>query len=138
MILSDSDRELYADLRALTASTFPKRCRNCGREYLSEAEFVAATQAVPGGRSGLKQAIDDDGGTIVELFRNCACGSTLMDSFDNRRDTSAAGLKRRQRFDDLMGQLTARGIDPPAARAELLKLMRGQQSNLVALIQGSS
>jgi hypothetical protein len=132
-----SDREFFADLRALAATTFPKRCRNCGREYASAAEFVAATEPLADGRSGLKQSRDDDGATIVELFRNCVCGSTLMDCFDNRRDGSPAGLKRRQRFDDLLRQLTGRGIDAGLARAELLKAMRGQPSQLLALIKAS-
>jgi hypothetical protein len=134
---SKRERELYADLRALVASTFPKRCRNCGREYPTAEAFVTATAPIVAGRSGFKQSHDDDGTTIIELFRNCLCGSTLMDSFDCRRNGTAEGLKRRQRFDDLLGQLTARGLDPVRARGELLNVMRGQRSDLLALIKGS-
>ncbi|MCK9987662.1 MAG: hypothetical protein AzoDbin1_04134, partial [Azoarcus sp.] len=48
-----------------------------------------------------------DGQVIVELFRNCVCGSTLMDCFRDRRDTSEAGLRRRARF----GELKPRAIN---------------------------
>jgi hypothetical protein len=134
--LPATDRELYADLRALMASSFPKRCRNCGREYPTAEAFVTATAPVAAGCSGFKQSRDDDGTTIIELFRNCLCGSTLMDSFDCRRNATADGLKKRQRFDDLLGQLAARGLDPVRARGELLNVMRGQPSDLLALIKG--
>lgn len=122
---------LYAGLRALMATTFPKRCANCGRSYANEAEFVAQTNAVPTGRSGFKQSRDDDGETIVELFRNCVCGSTLMDCFTDRRDHSASGQQRRAKFDELIGVLAQRGLDRETARGELLKLLRGQTSALL-------
>ncbi|HET6718285.1 MAG TPA: hypothetical protein VFH22_01480, partial [Rhodocyclaceae bacterium] len=52
----------------------------------------------------------------------------------NRRDLSAAGLKRRARFDELLGKLKAAGVDPDTAHAELLKMMRGQANSLIELI----
>lgn len=126
--------EIFASLHALAASTFPRRCQNCGRVYASADEFFAATRPVRADHSGLKQGIDDSGQTIVELFRNCACGSTLLESFHNRRDLSAAGLKRRARFDDLRDKLKAAGVDVDTAGVELLKMMRGQPNSLIELI----
>lgn len=130
--------ELFASLHALVASTFPKRCRNCGREYADAAAFIAATQPVHPGEAGFKASRDDDNRPILELFRNCPCGSTLLESFHNRRDLSAAGLKRRERFGALLGKLEAGGIDRQTARHELLLMIRGEPNNLFELIHSIS
>lgn len=129
------DEEFFAGLRELAESAFPKRCRNCGREYQSSTEFLAATLPLQPDRSGLKQSRDDDGATIVEVFRNCVCGSTLLESFGDRRDFSDAGNKRRQRFQGMQDRLVAHGCPAETARAELLKLMRGQPNDLVRLVK---
>ncbi|MBI4998501.1 MAG: oxidoreductase [Rhodocyclales bacterium] len=134
---STDDETLFANLQSLVESTFPKRCRNCGRNYATAAEFCAATSALSPDRSGLKQTYDEDGKPIVELFRNCVCGSTLMGDFHNRRDLSPAGAKRRQRFDDLLRLIQERGVDSAIARRELLKLMRGQKSELIGLLKAT-
>lgn len=134
MTSKQSPHELFASLRALAASNFPKRCRNCGRVYASADEFFAATQPVRADHTGLKQGVDDAGQPVVELFRNCACGSTLLESFHNRRDRSTAGLKRRARFTELLEKLEAAGVGTETAAAELLKMMRGQPNALIELI----
>lgn len=85
---------------------------------------MAPTVAIRPDRSALK-ASEDDGGVILELFRNCVCGSTLLDFFSDRRDTGPAGLKRRERFGELMTFLTNSGLDVGIARAERLKVLRG-------------
>lgn len=125
--------ELFAGLRELADSAFPKRCGYCGREYRTAAEFLEATQPVRAGVSGLKQSRDDDGLAIVELFRNCVCGSTLLESYWNRRDLSAEGVTRRKRFQDMVSKLIAMGYTAEAARGELLKLMRGKPNELLSL-----
>ncbi|NMG45022.1 oxidoreductase [Aromatoleum toluvorans] len=122
------DAALYAGLAEIAAGTFPKRCAACGRSYRDVDDYVAQTQRVGRGGSGLKQAVDDDGQVIVELFRNCVCGSTLMEFFHDRRDVGEAGLRRRARFDELIGMLVARGLERERARTELLKLLRGERS----------
>ena len=134
---SSSDEALFANLRAIAESQFPKHCNNCGRTYATAEEFAASTAAIHPDRSGFKQSHDDDGEVIVELFRNCVCGSTLMDFFSNRRDSSPAGPKRRERFDELLRRMQERGIDGTVARRELLNLMRGAKSNLLDLIKGA-
>lgn len=127
----DEDAWLYAGLRELAADAFPKRCAMCGRNYASVEDYFRQTGRVAGGRSGLKQSYDDDGHVIVEVFRNCVCGSTLMDCFNNRRDTSEAGERRRARFAELLDSLTARGLAREIARAELLKILRGGTSEIL-------
>ena len=124
------DAELFEGLQALTASTFPKKCTNCGVVYACKEDFWLKTDPMQG-RTGFTESRDDDGHPIVELFRNCPCGSTLMVCFNNRRDTSANGLKRRMIFDRLLTLLEARGVPSATARAELLKMMRGRPSPML-------
>ncbi len=125
------DAELLAGLKALAASAFPKRCANCGRVYPDEAAYLNETLPVSAATSGLKSSEDDDGSTIVELFRNCACGSTLLDFFNDRRDDTEAGERRRARFGELLTYLTDRGLAPAEARNELRKVMRGEPSEVL-------
>ena len=129
------DAELLAGLKALAASAFPKRCANCGRIYADVAAYLNDTLPVSAASSGLKRSEDDDGSTIVELFRNCPCGSTLLDFFSDRRDDSDAGDKRRSRFDDLLAYLIKRGTPPDEARDALRKAMRGEPSDVLRRVQ---
>lgn len=132
------DQVLLAGLRELSASAFPKRCATCGRTYDSVQDYVARTAAAgrstsgdPQSATGLKQAVGDDGATIVELFRNCECGSTLIDFFADRRDASPQAVARRARFSELLDYLEQRGLERLHARDELLKVMRGIPSPLL-------
>ena len=70
----------------------------------------------------------------MELFRNCACGSTLMEVCRDRRDTNEAGIRRRQRFGELIELLINEGIERDVARMELLKFMHGEESGIVKAI----
>lgn len=121
---------LFAGLQSLIDSAFPKQCKMCGRVYNSPQDFAVKTVSISG-RAGFKAAVEEDGSRILELFRNCECGSTLMDVFRDRRDTSAAGLQRRQNFEKLLQKLQVKGIARDVARQELLKVMRGQRSELL-------
>lgn len=132
----NSELSLFADLQALVDAAFPKKCSSCGRNFETADDFVRQTDAIRG-KSGLKSAVDDDGRPVVELFRNCPCGSTLMDAFRDRRHTSEAGLRRRAKFGALIDRLAARGVAPETARAELLKVLRGEGSALLETITGA-
>lgn len=127
-------KKITSELQGLTAlleSAFPKKCSVCGREYLTPEQFLRETQDIPYAKSGLKEAIEDDGTAIVEVFRNCVCGSTLMDEFNNRRDTSEHGRKRRKKFDHVLQQLVSKGLSIEVARTELIKLMHGHESPIL-------
>ncbi len=124
---SDHRSELFNGLKALSDASFPKKCAFCGEEYATVEEYVQKTEDVSG-KSGLKKGYDDDDKPIVELFRNCICGSTLMDCFNDRRDISEDGLKRRELFGKLMQMLTDKGVDRAVARSELLKVIQGKPS----------
>lgn len=125
---------LANELRGLTAlldTSFPKTCKACGRNYQTAQQFLQETYDLPSAQSCLKEAIELDGTAIVEVFRNCVCGSTLMDEFNNRRDTSEQGRLKREKFSRLLEQLVAKGLDKKVARNELLKLLRGSPSRIL-------
>jgi hypothetical protein len=124
------DRHLFNNLKALSESSFPKKCTSCGEVYLSSEQFVSKTDDISG-KSGLKTGQNDSGGHIVELFRNCICGSTLMEFFNDRRDINEAGLKRRKLFGRLMAILGKKGLPADLARAELLRLINGEYSRVL-------
>jgi hypothetical protein len=122
----------YLGLKSLSDQAFPKRCPRCGRHFATAAEFIHCTQMVRTGESGLKSVRDESDRPMVELFRNCPCGSTLMDRFDDRRDLSDPGLRRRKLFGQLLQLLENRGMSAELARVELLKLLRGEPSTTLA------
>lgn len=122
--------EYFEGLQALIDSAFPKKCGNCGYVYETAEQFFAETQDMPRGRSSLKSAVEDDGSTVVEAFRNCRCGSTLMDEFSCRRDHSEQGIRRRMAFDRMLDILLTRNIPELEIRAEILSFLRGRTSRL--------
>lgn len=123
---------LYDGLQALAKSSFPKRCIECGRDYQNVDAFIADTQRLKTGDSGLKPVEQEDGSQLVELFRDCPCGATLKDVFDNRRDTSPEGIKRRNKFGQLMLRVQEDyNVDKNSARKELLKIMDGRSSKII-------
>ena len=124
------DISIYKGLQALSNSSFPKKCAMCGKRYETVDEYLLETQAIRQS-SGLKESFDDDDNPTVEVFRNCVGGSTLMDVFNNRRDLSPVGLNRRKKFAELLDRLTNAGFSAETAREELLKIMRGESSQLL-------
>jgi hypothetical protein len=123
--------QFFTDLHALAESAFPKRCASCGYVYETAEQFLAETVSISPDKTGLKSSVDDDGAIIVEAFRNCACGSTLMDFFSNRRDSTPAGLARRQKIGEMLDYLQEQGLDFTTARAELLKVLHGGKSEIL-------
>lgn len=125
----------FEGLRPRGESSFPKTCRTCGRVYDTPEDFFKETGSGQSSRTGLRESVDDDEEVLVEVFRNCACGSTLMDNFSNRRDTSAEGQARREKFAMYLTFLIKAGMDASKARAELLKVARGGKSEILARIR---
>lgn len=121
------ERLFFEGLHALAASAFPKRCGYCGRVFATAQEFMRETRSVRQDISGLKQSFDDDSVAIVEAYRNCLCGSTLMDFFSDRRDISESGARRRELFEKLLPHLQEKDMTPAAAREHLLALLRGHE-----------
>jgi hypothetical protein len=126
MTTASTGDTLFEGLKALAEAAFPKRCRNCGRTFESARQFLAETTELREGVSGLKQSVDDAAATIVEVYRNCPCGSTLMDLFSDRRDTSYAGAHRRELFEKILPHLESKGVKRVECRAYLLRVLRGE------------
>lgn len=116
----------FEGLRALAEAAFPKHCACCGRVFATADEFIGQTRAMQQNVSGLKQSFDDNNVAIVEVYRNCLCGSTLMDFFSDRRGTSEPCQQRRQLFERLLPLLQEKGMERAAARNYLLQVVRGQ------------
>jgi len=120
---------LLSGLQQLAAGSFPRRCPACGRSYQDFNEFLMATRPMAMG-SGLK-AVEEGEAIYVEVYRNCPCGSTLMDLARDRRDESASGRQRRETFDHVVGKLVGFGIEPEEAREQLHAFIRGEKAPLI-------
>lgn len=127
------DKHIFDGLKALAANAFPKWCSHCGAVYATSEELIDKTIA-PDGKTGLAQEIDEEGYTIVGLYRACTCGHELTGFFDDRRDCSEAGLKRREKFGALLDYVVERGVERTVARQELLKVLRGHTSEILRKI----
>ncbi len=125
--MTTDEQALFEGLQSLSDSAFPKTCGTCGKVYRSPSDFFTSSHPI-NRRSGLKPSLDDDDSPIVEVFRNCECGSTLMDFFEDRRDTSPKGLKRRAVFGKVMVLLEKKGLPLTEARQELIGVMNGKPS----------
>jgi len=128
-------REWYSGLRPSGESAFPKTCRNCGRVYETPDDFFTETVNIRPEETGLRVCDDEVDGVIIEAYRNCICGSTLMDNFSDRRDMSPAGRERRERFGQMLDYLVKIGLNADTAYAELLKVARGGESKILAMIK---
>ena len=124
----------YSNLRELAQGSFPRRCNTCGRSYESADELLRTTRPIAADHSGLKQGLDDEGLAIIELFRNCTCGSTLMDFFQCRRDVSINGVNRRETFDRLARKFADSGVDIVHAKTEIVKWLQGQDTDRINMI----
>jgi len=127
----NSQKELYAGLQALVDTAFPKHCNVCGRVYQTAEDFIRQTRMVRPDTSGLKQAVDDNESVVVELYRNCVCGTTMLDYFSDRRDASAQGEQRRKHFCTLLEKLVELGYARDRAHDELVKVMHGEDSDIL-------
>lgn len=123
-------KDIYMGLQSIANESFPRTCPNCKTEYLTQEDFIEKTQMIRG-QSGLMESIDDDDNPIVELYRNCPCGSTMVEFFQERRDMSPAGLRRREQFGKLMDMLVEKGLDINTARQELLSVLKGKSSPIL-------
>jgi len=120
----------------LNARAFPKTCVTCNAVYLNEIDFFQRTTPISNTATDIKVIKDDeenDADIFLEVFRNCACGSTLMELFHCRRDLSENGIRKRIIFETLLDGLVKIGHDRMAARTMILEFIAlysdVQQSN---------
>lgn len=128
--MENQTADFFRNLIAITDAAFPKHCKTCGMVYNGPEDFITKTDSLSG-KSGLKSSYDESDQPIVELYRNCVCGSTLMDFFSDRRDNSDKGAKRRQLFEKLLQTLETHNVQRAIGRLELLKILHGEKSELI-------
>ena len=121
---------VFKEFKELVNETFPKHCACCGRDYKNLNEFLAGTEALPSAVSMI-QSLGGDDKSVIDILRNCACGTTLMAVFSERRDMSESGAKAREKFAQLLTLLTSSGLDKMIARRELLKMLHGEDSEYI-------
>ena len=122
--------DLYNGLKALAHTSFPRKCAKCGQVFNTLDEFLAKTEDI-NQTSGLKEADGDTGDPVIELFRNCSCGSTLLEYCQERRNNSEQGIIQRKKFDNILQSLISKGWEEDIAKQELRKVARGQKSELL-------
>ena len=123
--------QLYQGLRSLSRDSFPRKCPKCSKVFASEEDFLGKETRPVYDCSGLRQTRDECDRPMVEVFRNCTCGSTLLELFKERRDRSSAGKRMRKKFGQLLALLQSAGIDENVGRRELLRILRGEKSEIL-------
>ncbi len=122
----------FAGLKLSAYGAFPKVCANCQRSYASTASFFADTRPPQTHPTGLMHTEGDAGESLVQAFRVCRCGSSLMQYFRTRRDTSAEGVDRREAFAMFVNQLARVGVSTEQARDRLLGCMHQSGTDIQA------
>ncbi|MBL4852287.1 MAG: CbiX/SirB N-terminal domain-containing protein [Gammaproteobacteria bacterium] len=117
-------------LRSVADSDFPKTCRNCQRSYQTLSEFIRDTVSTTP-ETGLKQGFNDEEQAIVELLRNCQCGSILMSPVHSRRGNSDLASECREQFDQLVAQMAATGRTHESAREDLRQVITGGYGDIL-------
>lgn len=125
--------ELYQGLQALVDAAFPKTCSSCGTCYQDLGAFLRGTYSTIS-TSGLKQAEQSRSQPVVELYRTCRCGATMMEFFRDRRDDSESGVLVRAKFAQLLDMLSQTGLSLATVRSELTLLLRGEKSDIFDLL----
>jgi hypothetical protein len=123
---------LFSGLKALADSSFPRNCPSCGKRYENLEDYIRNTDPAPG---HFRADMDDDGSYLVECYRNCRCGSTMVEFCQDRRDRSEQGLRRRQKFGELMERLTSRGVPQTTARQFLLNVVHSRVADPQAAVE---
>lgn len=124
-------KEIYEGLLALNEAMFPKVCGRCGQVFHSSEDYLHKTRRMF--RCNGLRRYEDSGLNFVGLYRNCRCGSTLLALFQDRRDASESGIRRRSRFEVVLDQMVSAGWDRAIAREEVEKVLAGQKSTLLEL-----
>lgn len=111
---------------ALNPQAFPKTCGNCKRVYKDDISFLKETTSATSASSNIKviRGANVEGAEVfLEVFRNCRCGSTLMETFHCRRDLTELGIRKREIFDILLKGLKKSGYKVEDARMLILEFI---------------
>ena len=117
-------------LKSLVSKSFPKHC-GCGKTYATVEQFLDET-AESNYPTNILQVIGYTDTSLAALCRNCSCGAALIVILNDRRDRTKNGIRIREEFGSLLRTCEASGIKPHIARKELLTILQGGTSNLLA------
>ncbi|MCB1614958.1 MAG: hypothetical protein KDI30_02985 [Pseudomonadales bacterium] len=114
-------------MQCLTKEAFPKVCPTCHKVYSNELEFFTETVALENTDREIKavEGLEEnqEPPEFIEVYRNCACGTTLMEWFHSRRNFSEKGIKQRLLFTLLQEGLISKGYSVDDARGLILDFM---------------
>ena len=127
----NSTEKLAQGIRELVESSFPKPCSNCGRLFVSAEQFLSETRDLPTTHDNLIDQVEAHEQSLVDVFRNCTCGSVLMTEFSERRNLTPKGRKRRATFARMLKILEKKGVSTELAKSELIKATQGKRSELL-------
>ena len=117
-------------LRSLVSKSFPKHCR-CGKTYATVDQFLTETEE-SNYPTNILQVIGYTDASLAALCRDCSCGATLIVIINDRRDFSKDGIRIREEFGDILRVCEASGMKPHIARKELLTILQGGTSDILA------
>jgi len=124
----DWDQMWHTGLRARLDTSFPKKCMTCGRIFETAEQYFTETSDISEQDRGLKPFVDDDTSVIIEAFRNCPCGSTLMETFEESGENLAEVIAKRKREEEFAkSMLVEKPFDedaPTASREDPTKTKR--------------
>lgn len=108
----------------MSSETLPVHCFSCGKEYKTLTDFIGLTTSVENEPALIEKKSGDQ--LVVQLVRLCSCGSEVLIRFQDRRDTSERGEKKRALFDRIQQQLMSEGVEKKEAHSEILNLIYGR------------
>ncbi|MCB1615455.1 MAG: hypothetical protein KDI30_05520 [Pseudomonadales bacterium] len=109
----------------LEPDSFPKTCPMCNTVYSDEIDFFERTHSLPHVNSDIRPVEDEnaDPQVYLEIYRNCNCGTTLMELFHCRREQTASENRKRLLFEILLDAMEAIGHKRKDARDILFEFM---------------
>ena len=95
----------------------------CGTVFDDEIEFFERTQSLPHVTSDVRSVEDEEMETQIylEIYRNCSCGTTLMEFFRCRREATVSPYRKRLLFEIFLDAMEANGRSRKDARSLLLE-----------------
>lgn len=111
----------------LSSAAFPKTCTNCFKVYEDELQFLVETEAIPHTGRNIREVKGelayDEPEEFIEVYRNCCCGTTMMEYFHSRRNLSQEGIRQRVMFARIQDALIREGYEKEEARTLILDFM---------------
>jgi hypothetical protein len=113
-------------LTAFTENSFPKKCEQCSKIYVTRKDLLRETSSGFNGHTNASNEAHD-----IDMGSNCSCGSKLVSVPIAFRTSFTTERSRREKFGVMLESLVKHGIEVKTARAELIMLLSGKPSKLI-------